>query len=130
MTEPGNVTLPHINEPIGFITIPVYCDLRPFQSKGFLSMKFADCILDVKNADGVDLGSIGGAVGGAYLINCDSRNPDLPGSNGRSFHYRLRPKDIWDAMTEVDQKFQQQTVQDVKSLLEKQGDTNDVAIQD
>jgi hypothetical protein len=75
-------------EPIGFITVPVYCDWHPGVHRGSARFKIADCMVDVTDDDDKPLGHMGGAFYGFYECS-------FPDNHGSLWSYFIKPKDFW-----------------------------------
>jgi hypothetical protein len=85
-----------IEEPIGTVTIPVYCDWRPGQTSGSMRFRIVDCIVEVSEGEGdskVHLGRVAGCIGGAYEVEIGEHT------------YSMNPQDIWESFQAVHAKF-------------------------
>jgi len=102
-----------IEEPIGYIKIPVYCSWRKGQTSGKFAFKFTDCICDVTDDEDEDkhLGTIGGAIGGLYEIHFDDKEEEAP---GEGWSYRLTPQEIWEQMKELHEEFRKKVLSEIK----------------
>lgn len=86
-------------DPIGFITVPVYCDWRPKQNKGSMRFKLADSIVDVMEGD-ERIASVGGTFFGYYECS-------IPDGKGSTWQYSISPKDFWAQFEKLHAEFKE-----------------------
>jgi hypothetical protein len=75
-------------EPVGYITVPVYCDWHPGVHKGKCRFKIADSMVDIMDENEKPVAHMGGAFFGYYEITFPDGTGDLTG-------YHINPKDFW-----------------------------------
>jgi len=95
---------------IGYIKVPVRLAWAPGQKSGRMNFKFADCMVEVTNDDGVKIAQFGGAFFGYYEASFNEVE-----YKGSSFSYMLHPRDLFDQLQVVHDEFFQKHQEKVKN---------------
>jgi hypothetical protein len=81
-------------KPIGFITVPVYCDWYPGVTSGTMRFKIADSMVDISDDNDKQIAHMGGAFAGFYEIS-------FPNGKGDLWGYHIKPNDFWPAFAKL-----------------------------